>query len=153
MSSETNKLPTLFQTCWNYDKRTFWSDPVWIKHLLPVPTPSTDKVEDLLSLSDALAPLPKMVDPPSTSIGPGKSQPLADQNRSGWGQLWLTAYGLGEVHKTFVKNFGRHWCAAAVVDTCTKYLLSQNKPWEYLSLELNIVNEQEETEMTEVTLW
>ena len=40
------------------------------------------------------APLPKSVDPPPTSTGGGKSQPLAEQVRAGRRQLWRSKYKL-----------------------------------------------------------
>ena len=56
--------------------------------------PQPDYVEDDFPPPGVPAPLPKSVDPPPTSTGGGKSQPLAEQVRAGRRQLWRSKYKL-----------------------------------------------------------
>ena len=64
-----------------------------------------EEVEGFFPLPAVPAPQLKMVDPPPTSTGGAKSQPLAEQNRSGRRHLWRNGYDLGAPHGEICKQF------------------------------------------------
>ena len=66
-----------------------------------------EELEAFFPLSDVPAPQLKMVDPPPTSIGGGKSQLLTEQNRSGGGICDATPMDLEHRTHKFVNNFWR----------------------------------------------